>query len=143
MGDSPSSQRRAPSGGEKSWGRSTRLDNYEWADGYTKRFGITYVDFKTQKIKRNAKGEPKPAFYETWPLQLAAYRQAILVNGAKNVQALVSVVIDSGQPAAVHVKQWTGVDYFGSFLAALELGKYVKDYDARLERVPIGAVHLN
>jgi beta-glucosidase len=43
------------------------LDNYEWADGYSKRFGITYVDFKTQKrtpkmssyfykevIKRNA-----------------------------------------------------------------------------------------
>jgi beta-glucosidase len=25
------------------------LDNYEWADGYSKRFGITYVDFATQK----------------------------------------------------------------------------------------------
>jgi beta-glucosidase len=25
------------------------LDNYEWADGYDKRFGITYVDFQTQK----------------------------------------------------------------------------------------------
>jgi beta-glucosidase len=25
------------------------LDNYEWADGYEKRFGITYVDFKSQK----------------------------------------------------------------------------------------------
>ncbi len=25
------------------------LDNYEWADGYQKRFGITYVDFTTQK----------------------------------------------------------------------------------------------
>jgi beta-glucosidase len=25
------------------------LDNYEWADGYDKRFAITYVDFKTQK----------------------------------------------------------------------------------------------
>lgn len=25
------------------------LDNYEWADGYSKRFGIHYVDFQTQK----------------------------------------------------------------------------------------------
>jgi hypothetical protein len=34
------------------------------------------------------------------------------------------------------VKQWSGVDYFGSFLAALELWKYVKGYDPRLERGP-------
>jgi hypothetical protein len=94
-----------------------------------KDIGWAVVDFKTQKVKRSAKGEAKPAFYETWPLQLAAYRQAILVSGAKNVQALVSVVIDSSAPGPVHVKQWDGVDYFGSFLAAVALWKYVKGYD--------------
>ncbi|SRR6266550_4672319 len=104
--------------------------------------GWAGVDFKTQKAKQSAKGEPKPAFYETWPLQLAAYREAVLASGAKNVTKLVSVVIDSAQPGPVHVKQWNGVDYFGSFLAALELSKYVKDYDPRIERVPAG-VQLN
>jgi beta-glucosidase len=25
------------------------MDNYEWAEGYLKRFGIVYVDYETQQ----------------------------------------------------------------------------------------------
>ena len=109
------------------------------------------VDFKTQKIKRSAKGGAKPVFYETWPLQIAAYRQAALASGAKNIAGLVSVVIDSAQPGPVHVKTWSvelGAwgdghhGYFEAFVAALDLWRYVKDYDPRLEQVPVG-VQLN
>ena len=42
------------------------LDNFEWADGYEKRFGITYVDFKTQK--------------RTPKLSAAFYKQVIQEN---------------------------------------------------------------
>ena len=99
-----------------------------------KGLGWCVVDFKTQKVKRSVKGEAKPVFYETWPLQLAAYREAIKESGAKNVQGIVSVVIDSAQPGPVHVKHWpacNGIsfDYYESFVAALELWKYVKGYD--------------
>jgi hypothetical protein len=100
--------------------------------------GWAVVDFKTQKIKRAANGAPKPTFYETWPLQLAAYRQAIAASGAKDVKALVTVVIDSAEPGPVHVKHWHGADYFGSFVAALELWKYVKGYDPRRTGFPEG-----
>jgi beta-glucosidase len=42
------------------------LDNFEWADGYSKRFGIHYVDFKT--LKRT------PKLSAEW------YREVILQN---------------------------------------------------------------
>ncbi len=45
------------------------LDNFEWNDGYEKRFGITYVDFSTQK--------------RTLKLSAQFYRDVILNNRVK------------------------------------------------------------
>jgi beta-glucosidase len=45
------------------------LDNFEWADGYSKRFGLHYVDFKTQK--------------RTPKLSAAWYREVISKNAVE------------------------------------------------------------
>lgn len=33
------------------------LDNFEWAEGYTRRFGLTYVDYQTQQRTLKASGQ--------------------------------------------------------------------------------------
>lgn len=43
------------------------MDNFEWADGYTNRFGLHYVDYATQK--------------RTPKLSAAFYREVIATNG--------------------------------------------------------------
>jgi len=45
------------------------LDNFEWADGYKKRFGIVYVDFNTQK--------------RTPKLSATYYKEVIRTNSVK------------------------------------------------------------
>ena len=45
------------------------LDNFEWADGYSKRFGIHYVDFKT--LKRT------PKLSAEWYKQVIAHNTVV------------------------------------------------------------------
>jgi beta-glucosidase len=40
------------------------LDNYEWVDGYSKRFGIVYVDFATQRRQIKESGRWYAAFIQ-------------------------------------------------------------------------------
>ena len=50
------------------------LDNFEWADGYSQRFGLAYVDFKTQKrtIKDSGRWYGEMAARNALPVRLPA-----------------------------------------------------------------------
>ena len=94
--------------------------------------GWALVDFKSQKFKKDAKGRPKAAFYEVWPLQLEAYRQAILHEGAlRPPQDIVSVAINSIEPVPVEVRAWPRDQhgsYFRAFLNARDLWVFMRGY---------------
>jgi beta-glucosidase len=50
------------------------LDNFEWAQGYSKRFGIVYVDFATQERV------PKESFY--WYRDFIAAQRAVVAGAS-------------------------------------------------------------
>jgi hypothetical protein len=91
-----------------------------------KDVGLAVIDFKTQNIKK------KPTFYETWPLQLEAYRQAILHADDPFMKPthLMSLVINSNEPGVFpHV--WDPAEYsshWEAFKHVSHLWSYVKGY---------------
>jgi beta-glucosidase len=54
------------------------LDNFEWAEGYSKRFGLTYVDFKTEQrtIKDSGRWYAKVAQASALPAAVAKKQAA-------------------------------------------------------------------
>lgn len=88
--------------------------------------GTVLVDFKTQNVKNG-----KPAFYETWCWQLAAYRAALGMRCH-----CLSVVIDSNQPSAPVEKLWTEdelIDGLEIFHHATRIWQVMKGYVPRSE----------
>jgi len=94
--------------------------------------GWALVDFKSQRFKRDAKGTYRATFYEVWPLQLEAYRQAILhAAEGRMPQDIVSLAINSVEPVPVEPKVWPREQferYFRAFLNARELWVFMRGY---------------
>jgi beta-glucosidase len=47
------------------------IDNFEWAEGFSQRFGVAYVDFKTQKrtIKESGRWYARVAAQNALPAE--------------------------------------------------------------------------
>ena len=63
------------------------LDNFEWSQGYSKRFGLLHVDFETQRRT------PKASAHQ--------YREVVRTNGA-SLGRPASGAEDAGGPAGAH-----------------------------------------
>lgn len=96
-------------------------------DGYVEHrvHGPCYIDWKTQNVKKG-----KPNFYPKWVQQLAAYRKAHGKPGK-----LLSIVVDSNDPAPIQEKLWEveesehGLDVF---LTTLSLWQKINKYKPEL-----------
>lgn len=97
-----------------------------------KTYGLVLVDFKTQNVKKD-----KPAFYDTWCWQLAAYRQAKKIKCG-----CLSLVIDSNKPGAPVERLWTEeelVTGWEIFRRANEIWQLTNDYSPTTGSAPWAA----
>lgn len=98
---------------------------------------LAVIDLKSQDVKLDKKGNPKPEFYDEWPLQLAAYAACHIYdsNGQPvpvDNWSLISLVIDRTRPG-VYPKDWktehllsSNTDFFEVFMSLCDLWSYYK-----------------
>lgn len=92
---------------------------------------LSVIDYKSQNVRNKhlKRGvEPNPQYYDTWLLQLEAYRQTYLEMGY-NPQQCVSIVIDSNKPQFFY-KAWDDLDSaWKQFRLIFDIWKLQKNYD--------------
>lgn len=99
-----------------------------------KGVGWAILDLKTKRFQENKKtGVRKATCYEDWPLQLEAYRQAVLeCTSWQRPERIANLVLDSEQPTDCHLELYQSErmpEYWETFKAAFRLWKFLKAYD--------------
>lgn len=91
---------------------------------YRGKDGKNYLaDIKTQKYDQKKK---KPNFYETWGLQLAAYKNC---EGMPDIHGVKSLAMDSVTPGPIDEKLWEEDHiYFQMFCLTSQLWDWTKNY---------------
>lgn len=84
------------------FGYAGQVDGLAVVDGK-----LTLLDYKTQDVKEDAKGNLKPNYYDSWVWQLAAYKNADWENKPPRIQQVMSVVLCSQSPCYPIMKVWT------------------------------------
>lgn len=79
---------------------------------------VILPDWKTQDVKRDSKtGKKKPAFYDSWPRQLAFYAVAYTKEAGLFPQGMptcISYIIDSNEPQG-YVRVWTKEEILSAY----------------------------
>ncbi len=107
-----------------------------------KTLGRCLLDYKTQGVKKDEKGRKKPAFYDAWCRQLSFYD----VCDAKDnglfpaISGCISLVIDSGEPGPLFVKEWAQDEIKGHYRRFVA-GSWI--YYSQKNYWPVGRWDLN
>jgi hypothetical protein len=102
-------------------GYAGRCDCIAVIDGIT-----TIIDWKTQRVKNG-----KTVFYKDWAMQLAAYRQCLLEDGATPDVACASILINTTEPDKPQFKFWDEKEIseaYNAFKSCLALWSWEKNY---------------
>ncbi len=85
--------------------------------GFGQSGALKIWDWKSQGVKKTDKGVKKPVFYDSWARQLSFYSVADAKNSGlmPSLADCESLVIDSTEPDAPFVKQWTQEEIISAY----------------------------